>query len=299
MSLEHPENTMENINGIVTRRYHKMCLGHEIHMTRYVLFDMLVQNRVTTDDVIVTLKDRRFLYTQIFSNVIDTLTYDTMDTSGYTIINLSLITGSDITVDRDSIFRHYQHQVLDKFYSDHTKSLLDSIEYTEDIVDMEGPYIVIHYRYGSDSLFLKNMVDKIYETYGDGMNIVIFNNNISILKNNLEQYSRITFTEHLQTYASYLHHKNCVLFISEWSGGGQLAHYCYTGKILYYFMTYTDTHYVGHEAKYVANSMIADFKGPHWDFKHSTDIHVVMFPTISDLIHILPNHLPSTNIKPT
>ena len=43
-SIDCNQNTLIRLNGNLTKRYSKMCLGHEIHMTRYVIIDMLLQN---------------------------------------------------------------------------------------------------------------------------------------------------------------------------------------------------------------------------------------------------------------
>ena len=48
------------------------ALGHEIHITRFILLDLLQKNKITNDSVIVTVyKDRKFLYENLFQHVID------------------------------------------------------------------------------------------------------------------------------------------------------------------------------------------------------------------------------------
>jgi hypothetical protein len=168
VSLEHHDNYVSFENGYETKKYSKMCLGHEIHMTRYVLIDM----------------------------------------------------------------------------------------------------------------------------------IIIFNHNLSYLKPILEkEFTNLIFIENLQLYASYLNQKKCKLFISEWSGGGQLSHYCYEGKILYYLHTYRDYHYIGQEKERCKQSMETDMI-PCWDFKHSRDIDINLFDSITNLINNLEEYI-SSNLKQT
>jgi hypothetical protein len=85
-------------------------------------------------------------------------------------------------------------------------------------------------------------------------------------------------------YASYLNNDKCKLFISEWSGGGQLSQYCYDGKIMYYFNQYTDYHYIGNEKQFAKISMETDMF-QHWDFKNARNIDINMFRTLDDIIN--------------
>jgi hypothetical protein len=289
LSVDHNENHIQYDHGFITKKYSKMCLGHEIHMSRFVLFDMLVQNVVSINDIIVTLKDRLFLYTKIFPNCIDDITFMNMDKTNYNIINLSLITGSDIHVNRDSIYETYNHKVLDKFYSPEFKLLLNNIDFCEINYDnnYNKDYIVIHHRYHCNIDFLIQIIEKLNEK--NDVNIIIFNNNNSFLEKELQKYNNLIFIDNLQLYASFLNsYKSkykCKLFISEWSGGGQLSHYTYDGKVMYYFNHYQcDIHYVGHEKLFLQETMSSDFRGPHWDFKHSRNIDMNMFKNINDLL---------------
>lgn len=288
LSVDHHDNYTLYDNGFITKRYSKMCLGHEIHMSRFVLFDMLLQNVISINDIIVTLKDRLFLYTKIFPNCIDDITFMNMDKTKYKIINLSLITGSDIPVNRNSIYETYNHKILDKFYTPEFKLLLNNIDFCDINYDSKynKDYIVIHQRYNCDINILIQLIEKINEK--NDINIVIFNNNKSFLQMTLQKYNNLIFIDNLQLYASYLNsYKSkykCKLFISEWSGGGQLSQYTYDGKIKYYFNQYNDYSYIGQEVSFLKESMTHDFRGPHWDFKYSRDIEISMFKNIYDLL---------------
>ena len=283
-SLDHNDNLLVQEDGNLTKRYGKMCLGHEIHMTRYVIFDMLLQNRISIDDIIVTLKDRKFLYTKIFKNCISSEEFMEMDLNGknYNIINLDLITGSDISVNYSSILENFQHQTLKKFYTTEFKYLLNNIDYCDTGYNEDKDYIIIHHRYNYTIDRLLKIINKINNSMN--VNIIIFNNNISYLKENMNNINNIIFVDDLQIYASYLNSKKCKLFISEWSGGGQLSHYCYDGIIMYYFNQYSDIHYVGQEKNFAKLSMETDMF-QHWDFKHSRNIDINMFYTVDDVLN--------------
>jgi len=287
VSLEHNDNYVSIENGYKTKKYCKMCLGHEIHMTRFVLIDMLLQNHISKEDIVVTLKDRKFLY-ENFIRCMDVEEYQSMDKTGYNIINLSLITGSYIPVNKESILSHFQYNTMDVFYTEDFKSLLNQIQYCSLDYDekYDKDYVVIHHRYQSDIESLKRLINKINSTMN--VNVVIFNNNIGYLQEHLK-FENLLLVDNLQVYASYLNayqlkHK-CLLFISEWSGGGQLSHYCCHGKIIYYFNTYKDFHYIGQEKTFAKKSMETDMF-QYWDFKNSRDnIDINIFYSINDIIN--------------
>ena len=283
-SLDCNHNLVLPLHGNLTKRYGKMCLGHEIHMTRYVIFDMLLQNRISIDDIIVTLKDRKFLYTKIFKNCISSEEFTEMelDEKNYNIINLHLITGSDIHVNYSSILENFQHQTFKQFYTPEFKYLLNNIDYCITGYEEDKDYIIIHHRYDCNINMLLKIIDKINNSMN--VNIIIFNNNISYLKENMNNINNIIFIDNLQIYASYLNSNKCKLFISEWSGGGQLSHYCYDGKIMYYFNQYSDIHYVGQEKNFAKLSMETDMF-QHWDFKHSRNIDICLFCTADDILN--------------
>jgi len=181
----------------------------------------------------------------------------------------------------------YSHNVLEHFYTPETKRLINKIDYCEvDLFDNKD-YIVIHQRYDCDINILFQIIAKINDTMHN-VNIVIFNNNIQYLTSIdfLKQYTNLFFIDNLQIYASYLNNPICKLFISEWSGGGQLAHYCYDGIVMYYFYTYNqDYAYVGHENEFLKASMETNMF-QHWDFKNTRNIKIKFFYN-SD--HLLEN----------
>ena len=131
MSMDHYENLiLYEIDGSPIKTYKKMCLGHETNLSRFVLFDMLIQGYISKDDIIVTLKDRKFLYTQIFPNCIDSDSYKQIpNIQDYHIINLWKITGSEMHINRSAIYNEFNHTMLERVDFPEMKKLLNSIDY--------------------------------------------------------------------------------------------------------------------------------------------------------------------------
>lgn len=266
-----------------------MCLGHETNLTRFILFDMLIQRHITKDDIVVTLKDRQFLYTKIFPNCIDSEAYQQIpDKSDYQIIPLWKITASEMHIDRPSIYQQFRHTMLEKVDFPEMKYLLNSIDYCPiDTLNQYTDFIVIHHRYQCPSEILYKIIEKVRE--GNlHIKIVIFNSNISFLRGQIKNSDNILWIDNLQLYASYMNSPNCRYVISEWSGGGQLSHYCHDGPVLYYFNHYRDiTGYVGREKQILKESMSSDFRGPYWDFKFSRNVDIRIYKNIGMLIEHL------------
>jgi hypothetical protein len=100
-----------------------------------------------------------------------------------------------------------------------------------------------------------------------------------------KKYDNLIFTSNLQLYASYLHHNNCFLFITEWSGGGQLSQYLTKGTICYYFRRYPPEYINTYKEYYSLVNMDNSTIYTHWDFKKTTDAKVVMFDSVDRMVN--------------
>jgi hypothetical protein len=287
-SLEHPNHLTKEEKGYKTKNYCKMCLGHEIHLTRFLIIDMLLQKKISSDDIIITLKDRKFLYSKIFKNCISEEEIGNIDKNEYNIINFTPVTGTDIPVQEWSILQYYNHQTLKNFNTPEFQLLLNNIHFCETGYNNEKKYIVVHHRYNCDINILIKIIDKINNIID--VNIVIFNNNKLYLIEEFKNYSNLIFVDNLNLYASYLNSNKCKLFLSEWSGGGQLSQYCFDGNIIYYFDNYEDNGYVGKENDFTKKSMETDMY-QHFDFKHSRNNFVKLFLKIDELLENINGYI--------
>jgi len=65
------------------------ALGHEIHLTRFILLDMLNKGYINNEITLVTCNiDRKFLYTKIFNNIISYDNFVNMEINNNNVINL-------------------------------------------------------------------------------------------------------------------------------------------------------------------------------------------------------------------
>lgn len=271
------------------------ALGHEIHLTRFILYDLLQKNKIDINSVIVTLsEDRFFLYRNIFKNLLSynnfihnkTLTKkNIIDLSFYSPWNTK-DTKIDFFNKVNYSFEHFEKS--EKFISyinDIEYSTLDNYDFIHNI------YFLLCVRFQIDSDKLHKLINKLHKIY-DKMNsndkpsecnIVIYG--ISIPQISIPN---IHIINNLQTYASFLNNNNCKVVISEWSGGGQLSQYCNNNNIIYYFDNYPSNDYEIHSTNYEneANNYNNIFNC--WDFKSTTNCKRLYYKSLN---HFLENDI--------
>ena len=214
------------------------CLGHEINLGRCILIDFLLQKKIDLETTVVTIPDRMFLYTAIFKNTISDIDYSNIqnkdDYDIYDITEYTRSTGNIYEYCRD-LFSRINYTIPAKYYTPEFQLYVTKITYLP--LELNNYFILIHHRYGANVNKLNNMVVSLYKTFPNHT-IVLFNNDIANLKSHFLENRNIIYTDHLQTYASYMNHKKCTFLITEFSGGGQLANYCCNSNIYVHFETY-------------------------------------------------------------
>jgi len=261
-------------------------LGHEIHITRFILMDLLQKKKISEESIIVTLKeDRFFLYNNIFNHVIDWYSYQN-------IIKLDCDVEVDLTfysyVDKVqyqqiSIFDKWNYNLSSFEKTDKFIEYINSINFSDLNINLKyadlikDKFIVIHVRSNigneikDNSILVKKIIDKLNNKY----KVVVF----SVDKLNIDN-ENIIIINNLQIYASFLNHKNCELFISGWSGGGQLSQYCCNSKIIYYFDNYISNDYEIHYINYQKGANLIKNIFYCWDFKSTTNCSRSYFKTL-------------------
>jgi len=61
-------NILDIISGYI---YPHFCFGHDLNVSRLIVFDMLNNNIINNKDILIVTDDRQFLYNQIFTNLIN------------------------------------------------------------------------------------------------------------------------------------------------------------------------------------------------------------------------------------
>jgi hypothetical protein len=272
------------------------ALGHEIHLTRFILLDLLQKNMIDTSAFIVTLSaDRFFLYNNIFTNIIDWDNY----TTNFLYKNNKVIdlTYYSIWNTRDTLINELIELNYDFNQFNRSETLIKHInninyidfnnlhDYSEYLNIIQNKFIIIHNRFKTDSNKLSTIINKIKEK--SNINIVIFSMNYE----NNNYGNNVYFINNLQVYATFLNNKNCILLISEWSGGGQLSQYCFNGKVLYYFDKYESHDYEIYCKEYEEYANISTNIWHAWDFKSTTNCERKYYKKYNEMLNDLDNNI--------
>jgi hypothetical protein len=297
------------------------ALGHEIHISRYILLDMLHQHYITYLDTIVTLyADRKFMYSVLFNNVI---TYDEFlvvlqISAPIQTLNLCMLSYTPtITEDRLKQFEDISNYPIRTYIPEHIFNycnlnkpavlarcehnfdyLLNHMNYT-DISQFahhtQSKFIVIHHRVVTKNQpghvikddsecdnILTRLINSVKHKYAT---IFVFINK----EINHIQTENVIYINKLDIYASLLAHNNCNGIISEWSGGGQLSHYCHSNRVFYYFDHYAENNYCVYKDNYI----IAAKQGIYdaFDFHKTRELQLIMYKNIDELILYLNTYV--------
>ena len=286
------------------------ALGHEIHITRYFLYDLLQKNIIDNNVNIVTVsEDRFFLYNNIFTKIYKWSDYENnIDKNNIKVINLTyysqrFLYSPNIIDESKELNLNYSYDTFERSgkFVDYINNF-NIINLNEDDkykLIIENDFIVIHYRFTmvqknkihnktTENLF--KILNKIREHSNN--TIVIFCSKLpdDKVQKDLE-CKNIVIIDNLQYYASFLSNEKCKLLISEWSGGGQLSQYCFDGgKILYYFDFYPSNDYELKFNDYQKTANLPNNIFNCWDFKSTKTNEREYYKTLDLMISDLSKH---------
>jgi len=235
---------------IVSSDINKHCeitaLGHEIHMSRYMLCQLLHNKIVNENDTIVTrTEDRRILYTKMFRNVLTHALFKNQNISNENILDLTYFMKTNIRnfpLNNEiisSLEKKFGFNFNNLLYGEHAEDvnyLLNSLDFISiDQLYLQHNFIMIHTR-------IVNMSD---HTWGKTDNIQNIINKIEKCDYTIICYvadSQIRYTSKkniiyisdFSLYCSLMNHELCKAVISEISGGGEVSQYCHHKDIYIY-----------------------------------------------------------------
>jgi hypothetical protein len=273
------------------------ALGHELHISRFILCDMLNRSFINKSDTIVTLNsDRMFLYNLLFTNVITFNEFTSKNINDKDVLDLTLFSNPPICLDDNNI-KHFinktaypiKNYIHNQAFIRNFDDILNNINYISINDDLcNKPFFIIHHRFVKNNskmslnkehtMRIFNLMKKLFVNY----NIIIFTSDNSLVIND----HAVKFVSNLELYASLLNHHNCKGIISEWSGGGQLAQYCHYNDVYYYFNNYEENNYCSLKDKYQYEANNNNLYAC-WDFKKTTHCNIFMYQTVDILCNEL------------
>jgi len=209
----------DSVNGILSEYFE---LGWEYIASHTQIKQLYIDGGLEPDDVIVTLRDRMFLYKGFWNNV---LPYEDFDRK--------TIGSEDSVVDICDAVSGNPEGSLPRLgadgkyvYWDKMKDVLTNV-YCRDLshLNTEDPYCCVHIRYrgwathrNAPTDFWYNLIEEITKT---GTNVYVFGKEAEKFAN-----SKNAIHVSLEEYASLLNNKNCKYVIGGMSGGTLIAQAC-------------------------------------------------------------------------
>lgn len=194
-------------------------LGWEYACTHLHIKHLFSTNKLESDDVIVTLKDRMFFYEGFWNNVLNYDEFIKMEVDLDNVVDLCNM----VEVKRNLLPRLNSLGEYEYWESD--KEVIKNIKYKNiDYLDTKKPFCCLHIRYriwadhrNFSEKFWENVIKKIKKS---NINIFIFGKESKKFADN-----KTIFHVNLDEYASLLNNPNCLYLIGNMSGGtlvGQL-----------------------------------------------------------------------------
>lgn len=274
------------------------ALGHEIHLARWIVMDMLHKNYINPfEDVIVTNHDdRKFIYTKIFSHVLSWNEFNIENLKGDRVIisiwPFVVSTPSELSESDFMVFEQKcSYPIRSLFYGPFSRDydqLLSMIDYPP----VESPpreFFIVHLRMFNKpanlqvELNLRNfyqILSFLSIQYPEN-DVIVF----TVYKGDLELGDNVRLIDQLDAYASFMNHDKCMAVISPISGGGEFAQYCHRKHIHIYPSDYTYT---------LTGTIPPGRFHSDWWSRCTTGASVHHYSRLEDCLGNLSNHLNAT-----
>jgi len=228
------------------------ALGHEIHMSRYVLCQLLHHNCISESDTIVTrTEDRCILYTKLFTNVITHNVFKKLQINPDEIVDLTEFMQTDYInrpVSEETLAFFSKKLTFDFkefLYGNNAadvRYLLNNIDYPSitNIDLIRKKFIIIHMRIVNSSNHVwegKQSCQQLINSLQDIDSSIICYTSYPVEKLDSPK-KQITYISDFSLYCALMNHDLCQVVISEISGGGEISQYCHNKTILLYTGAY-------------------------------------------------------------
>jgi hypothetical protein len=260
MSIEEISKNFDMCYIIISindNNYHTgfSALGHEIHLARWILLDMFNKGYILEKTTIVINNiDRKFLYSNLFNNIISYNDFLKMNIDDKNIIKLfpfSVSKNEDVEQNYiDNLKNKSNYKIENILYEKISLDInliknIDLIKIDNNLY--KNDFIMIHHRYINKNLISNNnnsnniiktqkIIDFINNRYN--YDIIIFSSDKNIKFNSNKE--NISYIYDLRKYCSLINNYKCLATISELSGGGEISQYFHNKFIYHYYNSYDE-----------------------------------------------------------
>jgi hypothetical protein len=295
-------------------------LGHEVHVARSVVVDMLAKGFLLPDcgdSVLTGLADRKFFYDALFGhqqvfdfsiipglttpisapktpseylNVSSNQIQTVPEFADFDIVNLApyALPPTYCTFTATSEMLALGYDIPSRFFNAEfarlvkTFALCDPSELCVAIPADTHAFVVVHHRYKDDF----DQLFRVLAALPFNLVKIVFTSNSEEAAATFRGLPNTFFTRDLRLYSSALQDPRCKLLISEWSGAGQLAQYLLgdQGVIWYYYGAYSDIYnFVATHKIWESNALLGTYFNC-WDFKNISGCDIRHFADFRALL---------------
>lgn len=249
-----PINNDEVRNLIQPYVYGHPCLGHDLHLTRIIILDLLNKEKINSNDTIIVTKDRQFMYENIFKNIITYNEFVEKLNSNEIIFNekeliffppiISDLLSSRLKPTNNSLYKNFNYDIDNsEYWNDKlVNNILNIRKYNinEELNKLiENKFIIFIIRTKTENdLCMEhlNQLKLIREKTNNKYKVILFCLKDSKIDEIISKDLYDFKIKNIQEYITLITHENCYFLLGEISGLVEISYY-YHGpnlKILEY-----------------------------------------------------------------
>jgi hypothetical protein len=210
----------------------KYCeLGFELMVSRLTYIRGLQTGLYTPDDVVVTVDDRKFLYTKLTKNVISCAEFNEIRSNNP---NIEVVEW-DMNLELDKLHGDYQRGLFNHYKYLEDRDLILSLDYSDvrskyNISNEPFAGVLIRVRNWAafrslDDGFYSAILDELQGKYG---RVFVF----GLCSEKFWKGRNVTYIDNLQDWASLVHHPRCEVVVAPASGGSAVCQICGDSNLL-------------------------------------------------------------------
>lgn len=256
-----------------------LALGHEIHVSRILIFDLLNKNFISTKDTLILREpDRHFLYSSTFANIITYKQFCELENiNEKSIIYVTMLTRNILGTLPDTNFSSIYMQNIenynihnDSYWNDKMIKMIKKIpkynfkDQLEEILKNKYIIFIVRSHDLSQSTIKNPNINNFYLKLNNNIKdlkekekfktykLILYCQNNNVISNlNTENVDYIS--QNLEEYTNLLKHHNCKYLIGDQSGGLEISYYFHNNDLT--VLTFIETyHWIKTPCDFIENT---------------------------------------------
>lgn len=291
----------ENVrNFIQPYTFEHPCFGHDLHITRLIIFDLLNKEIINSNDTIIITKERQFLYDNIFKNVItfnefvEKLNSNEVIFNGNEVIFLPILVGNffnnKLDINNNILKKNFNYDINNSEYWNEklVNKILNIKKYntSEELNKLiENKFIVFVIRTKTENdLCIEhlNQLKLIREKTNNKYKVILFCLKDSKIDEIINKDLYDFKIKNIHEFITLIINDNCFYLLGEISGLIESSYY-YHGKNLK-ILEYVNVNHYNFPKKKTFNYAFRDNILARWNAKYIEPINFQQFVTFEEAL---------------